>query len=380
MSKMYAKRALFITYSLFNLLECLQIKKKFEKDTECDIILAEGHKGFKQIYESGYLNEYFSNVYYIVGRGMTRYEKMICLFSPGMAYKHWIRGIKDVHIYTDVYFWNPDNLFYLLFMEYNHNKLPLNLHLYSDALTGWFMDSPDENAIDEQYRVYGRRILHKFSKVKYHFKCVNEMDYDFFMYRPELSMIKHNHNIIEVPLIDTNNKDYINYLNGLFSYNPNNVISEKYIFMDGGRASWENIEIHNALIRDFAKIVGRNNFIVKPHPLTDINEYDGCNVKIEQISYPWDLYCLNNSLEDKVLIAFDTSSCFLPAILYGQKPILISVKDVLTTKDGIGYSYGRWKHLIAVSNMETHELKKYTYDEISRLTELIEKGRGDLYD
>lgn len=339
-----SKRNLFIVGSLFNLLLVLQLKRSLFPDEEGDIIIFDGSNGLREISQKSELRKYFKNIYFSETKRNIRINKILSILSPDRAFCNLV-GLDRLPLYTDIYFWNPEETFYYLIMGYEKRKHPYRLHVYSDALSGWFLRTPDED-MPAGYVMYGRLndIIEKYMTRRYGFKQVKDCDFDYYMFSPEKSLADHKHKTVAIPLIDTEDEDFVESVNRIFSFSNEYRISQKYIFMDGASNRWADKRTHDAVINAFAQVVGYDNFIVKPHPRTDKEYYKDCYAQIEEKVYPWDLYCLNHDISDKTLIICDGASAFVPELLYGHNPKLISVRKCIGEIKG-GYPDNVWGHL-----------------------------------
>lgn len=342
-----SKRNLFIVGSLFNLLLVLQLKRSLLPDEDGDLIIFDGSNGLREIREKSELRKYFKNIYFSEIKKNTRINRILSILSPDRAFCNLV-GLDRLPLYTDIYFWNPEETFFYLIMGYNKRMHPYTLHVYSDALEAWFLRTPDEGMSGE-YVMYGRfnNVIKKYMTRRYGYKQVKDFDFDYYMFSPERSLVNHTHKTVAIPLIDPRDEYFVKSVNNIFSYSYEYRISQQYIFIDGASERWADKRIHDAVINAIAQAVGYDNFIVKPHPRTDKEYYKDCYAQIEEKVYPWDLYCLNHDISDKTLIICDGASPFVAELLYGHSPKLISVrKCVGEIKEGKGaYPDSVWEHL-----------------------------------
>lgn len=365
------KKIVFIVSSLFNLILAFHMRTTLLADSACDIVLTDGSNGLKEIYENGTLRRYFTDVFFSSQCQISKLSLLESAFNPGKAYQKLL-GIHNMPEYSDVFFWNPDHTFYFLYMENNRIKQPLRLHVYSDALTGWFLDAPDDD-IPGGVKLY-RRILFLNSFVKkYGFMPVYQMDFDYYMFYPENSMIPHKHKVHAIPSIKRDNKCEIAQLNEIFGFDAEYTINQKYIFIDGPSTRWTDREAHRDYLRELCNLVGENNFLVKPHPRTKAEEYDGYGVNVEKQVYPWDLYCLNHGLNDKVLITYDGAGAFTPSLLYDMHPTLILAREALDPGKE-GFPKEVWNHFCSLVDNGTNRVLYADRNNLQKTIEQIEAG------
>ena len=71
---------------------------------------------------------------------------------------------------------------------------------------------------------------------------------------------------------------------------------------------------------------------MKPHPRVDPNIYTELGIEIFDKDVPWEVYCLNNNIEEKILICTLTSAAVMPYILYGVINQIVSVCDMIPNR------------------------------------------------
>lgn len=362
------KKNVFIVGSLFNLLLVVHMKRTLFCKEESDLIIFDGSKGLREIAKEKELYKYFGNVYFSETNKNILKNRFLSIISPDKAFCNLI-GIKRFPVYTDIYFWNPEETLYYLVMGYGKRKLSYRLHLYSDALEGWFLRTPDED-MPNGYHMYGRysNVIEKYLVKAYGFKQIKEYVFDYYMFAPEKSRIDHTHKVISIPQIDPQDKDFVDFLNKIFSFDSSYRIEQKYIFMDAASDRWGDQKVHDAVINSFVQAVGYENFIVKPHPRSNKEDYQTCNAQIESQVYPWDLYCLNHDISNKTLIIYDGISGFVSELLYGYMPRLISVRKCIGRIEN-GFTNDMYDYLCNLIVGKVSMLNSYDIESIINILE-----------
>lgn len=111
-------------------------------------------------------------------------------------------------------------------------------------------------------------------------------------------------------------------LNRVFEWKENYRISNKVIYF--GSDHLGDLQAEQLKICDEMKCVFHNEFIVKMHPKQTKDEYDSDSYSVyENLEIPWELHCLNDNMENKVLVSIISTACFTPYILFRQEPIVI---------------------------------------------------------
>lgn len=321
------RRYIFLVDSLFDVSIAIRIRRVFFAEDECDIVLSDLGGGLRELYDKGSLSDQFEKVYYADHKRVDRKVRLAGLLDPLSVFEKLL-GIEKSRFYTDVFFWSPTDIFYYLYMGFEQAKRPLKLHVYSDAFEGWFLNAPDDDH-PGGYQLYGAKPLQKFIEKKYGWKMIGEMSYDYYLYFPEYSRIEHTHPTVSVPVWDYKDETQRALLNGVYDFDSAYEIKEDFILLDGPDSRWRSRDEHHAVINEIVKAVGKDNLIIKAHPRTPRELYEGCEAKIEEAVYTWDMYCMNHDIGDKTLLIYDGTSGFLPFLFYDQHPKLVTLRSLL---------------------------------------------------
>ncbi|MCP8617527.1 hypothetical protein [Salirhabdus salicampi] len=157
------------------------------------------------------------------------------------------------------------------------------------------------------------------------FLYVPSMKFNYYVYKPEL--IK-DHKFKKISLKKLNpvekNEKVIKTYNKIFGYKEKYSICNEYKFvyleqdLKTFKISKQNVlEIINVI----SGKCGQENFIVKMHPRSKENIFNG-NI-FNQFSVPWELITLNNKLPNNVLISVLSTACLTPKLLFDEEPIVI---------------------------------------------------------
>lgn len=318
-------KGVILVHSLFNLILALQIRNSIYCDEPFDIVLFDTSEGMNRIYKIGYLNNIFDNIYFVrTKKKISKIRKSIYKYASFLSPQYGIKkilGINKITIYTDIFCWNPDDVFYHFCRYYNFKKRKYNIHLYADALGGFYIDYPHESP---KYKI---GLLNWIDKKIFKYEFIKNMDYDYYMFSPQFFVGKTERKLIEIPKIEK-----VELLNQVFGYEKALMPNEKFILIDES----EDIKIDEEKKKEFIlrikKILGNNNFIIKLHPRTRVDYYDDFDIKVMENTIPWEIYCANNEVDDKVLIVHSSSAALLPIILFGKIPKIYVYFDILEAK------------------------------------------------
>lgn len=314
------KKNIIFVNSLFQLLSALQIRRAMYPEERFDIVLSDGAYGLHEIYLSKSLEDIFDKVYFAdvkekyVLDGQWGLKKACkrkinsarLLFFPGKLFEH----ILDAQIefeYTDVFFWNPDVVFYSFYMESNRRECSIRLHVYQDGVANYYLEAPDSD-IQGGVKLFGIRAANSFLNRRYGFDCIYNMDFDHYLFEPAWYVAENEHSLVEIPKLEKNDETY-NILNSIFRMEQIQEIQEKYIFFDHAYGKDEiDLDLYFEVIDKITNYVGAENFAIKLHPRTNSKFFDSMNVHVITDRYPWELYSLKYNLSSKVLITVMSAS------------------------------------------------------------------------
>ncbi len=341
------KRNLIIVNSLFNLILAIQLKKTLLND-ETDIVISDMTSELERIYDTGILQETFDEVYFANYHNLRNHafsKKYISFFCPKYAIKLLLSG-EELKEYTDIYLWNPDELIYHYLRYLNVNRKKYSVHLYADALGGFTTNVPIET------KRYSSNILNFLDKFIFKYDTISKMKYDYYLFSPQYYIGEKDRELVHIPEINCNDENIVKYLNKVFSYENKNI-KQKYIFLDGAKDGFIDEDENRKIILAMIETVGSENFAIKPHPRTDLNYYNDMKTDIISPSIPWELYCLNTDIENKVIITYCSAAAVMPAILYGKRMKVITYMDLLSSSSSAMEGIRKLFHKV---NQQSHNV------------------------
>ena len=304
-SEIISMKCVIFVNSLMGLISAVQIRSYYYPSCEFDIILSDMVPTLERIYIGGLLKEKFNKVFFVKYKNLSKFNKLLYLISPHI-YVRRVLG-SELSDYSDVFFWNPTLLLHGCINVLDLRKNEYRLHLYGDAIGSYVVDYPFE---DQQFK---NRILNYIFMRNRHFKLIKDLSYDYFIFGSEFFSIETKRKIVDIPQIKN---DDLEYYNRLFSYCEDFGFEEKVVFMDKCHSDeFEDDNFGMKCIIEIARTVGYDNFIVKPHPRQDTSLYDKNMIRKLVVDFPWEIYCLNNTKTDKIIISYGSSALFMPYIL-----------------------------------------------------------------
>ena len=345
--------------SLLGLITAVQIREYIYRDCEFDIILSDMVSELKNIFDNRILEEKFSNVKFIKYKNQKKIDKLLFYVSPKLYMKKLLGD--SFQLYTDILFWNPTLLFHSCIMYLDKKKHHYNLHLYGDALGSYVTDYPFDN---EHFKF---RILNRLLRLVNGFKYVKDLNYDYYVFASEYISFRSKHRIIEIPTVK---EEIVSYYNRLFTYHKKTKINNCIIFMDKQHDDQFKKDDHALkIIQEIIKVMGNEEVVVKPHPRQDIRIYSNDNINILNMKIPWELYCFNNDISDKVIISYGSTALFMPFIFNSkQKYTLINVKTKSKFEEIFENEYGMFIKKFKLKNSNFYDLEN-----IDQLIEILDK-------
>lgn len=312
-------KKLMIINTCFNLILGIQIKEKFLQDDAVDLILGGDSPRLEIVSKNSTLKKIFQDVRYLPYKD--------CIFHhfdviyPERYLKRVLEG--DPPSYSDIYFWNPDKNFYNFLKYYIKCGHGCNYHLYCDAIGGYSKDQPENSEKSRFWRGIKGSIYNYIDKHYYHIYNVGHLDYDYYLFKPELFIKKSNRKMVRIP--DITEKD-MHVFNKVFEY-KHKKIEQRYIFLDTARDRYFD-EVFK-VIRFVSDIVGRDNLAIKLHPRGNAAPYKALDIHVMADGTPWELYCMNGLADNTVIIAPITSAALLPYILMDRQYHVICITDLI---------------------------------------------------
>lgn len=353
------KRMVAFVNGYISLIAVIQIKKVMFPDERFDIVISDLTPGLKKIYDSKVLEEEFEKVYFSQYSSMKRINKAFILFSPNKLIQDIVG--EPLPYYTDIFFWNPTWLFYSYIMHLNTMGREYNLHLYGEALGAYVTDHPIEDPL------FKCNFLDSYLEKKYGYRLVKNMEYDYYVFAQELISFDSDRNIVSIPKLT---QDCIGYLNRVFSYEEHkNKIKEKFIFMDKYHKDEMNNE--NMIISILNRLItslGSESFAVKAHPRQDKSFYLDNDIRSIEMDFPWELYCLNNNIDDKIIISYSSSAMYMPYILSDSDHVSISL-ELKTPFSDIFFN----EYHCFIENLRKRDKKVYCFSSVDGLIRGIQE-------
>ncbi len=294
------KRCLIIVNTIYQLFVVINLKNTYLKDDKVDIILTNNTPSLETIYKKNVLEKIFNKVMFLKKFQKSNKLKLVRIFDKIFRPEEIVKSLKDdLDVYDDYFYFNNNDLFeetLKLLVKRNKN---LKLHIFEDGLISYIRKPL---SISLKTRLICRFVYHYIIKMK---------NIDVYIFKPEYKAYKEEMNVKPIKFSDN-----ISFINEVFGYKECNI-KEKYIFFEECLEFIEDKEEYYNLIDQIAQTVGYDNFIIKRHP-RNVSELSNIKIKILDLDYAWELYCINNDISNKTLITLSSSACTNAAMFFDK--------------------------------------------------------------
>lgn len=318
------RKYLFCCESSFQLFNAINIKMNLFQKEKADLYLSD-QTDFSAIVDKLKQIKIFENVCLINSKPIStrfynsRLEEQIDYFRhPEIL----LDGIPN-HILYDEYFIPIDHIFWklLFYRQLNSTKAPPIIHFYEEGLRTYTMD------------IETKEMNEAFNQNYYGAQSFAKSIVDFYVYEPKLFSNSHYlENVFAIPKVEDMNSEFVNILLHIFpTCKPPD---EKFIFFEESYLGDKCLSNDVQLFDQIAKIVGKENIIVKLHPRNKIDRFSIRGYKVlPNRTTPWEVQLLRGEYANKFFITVSSTASLSPMLVYNQE-----VKSIHLLKMFIGKS------------------------------------------
>ncbi|MGN1119346.1 MAG: hypothetical protein ACI4Q4_03240 [Oscillospiraceae bacterium] len=222
-------------------------------------------------------------------------------------------GIELDKKYTDYFYGHEvlcNKLFYYYLLKVQKDVIP---HSFQEGCSSYLVNSTDQTRIDS--------IDHAYYKEKSLKVCLKDM----YFYNPNL--------LLYTPTTVLKTIDLSNPLIGetvLKIYNPPPIPKEKYMYF-AVSSEYQGVSSNEVELLDMiAKVVGKENIIIKNHPRCSFDKFTYRGYKVMQTSVAAEALCYTPGIRDKVLIAPISTSLMSAQFILQKNFNAILVNELLS--------------------------------------------------
>ena len=299
-------RILLVANSVYQLLTAIHMRCTIWKEREAELIVTDGTPSLRSCLPRLKETGLFSRVIYAAVQELNRRisassDAIDTLFKEQKRTFEWMLD-NELGNYAKVCFANFD-LFTRMLANYYY-AAPCEFVWYEDGFSSYVIDYLKEERAAINRHPEGRRIQDKVERV--------------FLYEPRLAIRKDRIVNCALPKISLQDTDFRNMLNYIFSYTKPES-QEDFIFLEQSFRA-EGIKGNDlAFMKECRDVIGRENFLVKPHPRNTENlPYQMGLSRRCPDSVPWELFLLNEGTANKTIITVCSNAALTGRIVFGM--------------------------------------------------------------
>lgn len=335
-------KALFVCLTDYQLLNSINIKVNLLKDCKADIIIFNNKKGNVELADRLQSTGIFENVYVYSEffTGLHKYLRGITENKKEIGFLKAVNGtVKNICLKVLSLVKNNETI-----IQYKiHNNKALDFSKYNQFFgigTKSFVNECykailkynkcSNNVIDEGLATY---LTDEWSK--------NYPIDKLYVYEPEMLVYKNN-NLVKIPKINTNNKDFVRLINFVFDFNDSDKIDlkdkiiffdqntdpmpkylknagriKKFIFANPYKKHLKEQVVYKTkmdLFKILVKTFNNENIFVKIHPRSNsdyIEDYKKEKAEfLPNVLVPWEVFGCNCKIENNIWITMYSSALF----------------------------------------------------------------------
>ncbi len=318
------KRVLGIVSTPYHLLMFLLLKEIYLKDcTQIDLMVTDKTQYMIDLYQSHTLEAHFQKVYFANGSAIKNpYKSSMQTFWESFIYNKTTELVlgEKLDVYDTIYFSAPHVVDEIV-KEITKTAIKQNRQVsfirYEDGFASYTKEPlPLINTSSGQklYRLFlGYDILQK--------------EKELYLLDPSLvedNVQNSSFSLQKIPytleIMDRVTQTALQ----IFSVKSRSV-KEKYVFLgQGTRNASLNPNTYQSIIMQIADLVGRDQFIMKPHPRGEFDHFDSTIAMYEDAS-PFELALANQTFRDKVFISFYSTACVSGSLLFNNQNRVIFI-------------------------------------------------------
>ncbi len=305
------KRILCAVNSLFQLIVIMQLRKTVFLEDEMDLVISDRLPDSLNIADRFLEEHIFNHVFTIKTQEIT--------YPTSMLKKSFIYFIGNTVPFVFHYLFKniPQNYDFFL---YHNDTLDMQM-LWEYVSKNKHMECI---RFEEGYSMYiqlgnlytkGNRFRNFIGK-----KNLQDITAFAFLFDEELLQVKLKYATKTILPISKGDYKLAEACNKVFAYQPTDFYSQKYIFFEEAFERDGEFIDDIGLVEKIADIVGKENLIIKKHPRTQKDRFRKKGyIVADNISVPWEVMQLNQSLENRVLLTISSGSVLASQLYFNEK-------------------------------------------------------------
>ena len=328
------KKILILVNTYFQIMTAVKLKNTKYVNDKVDIIISDHSVDSEKIYNRIIESKIFNKAYYFKSkedkskRNIKKlYENFCFLLFPDKSLK---KNSIVLDNYDEFIFYNINKFTVLLYDSLYKKNKNLKLIRFEEGYISYLHLN---SGLSKEYNSM-RKLLCKAN-------FLNNITLNY-LYNLDLLIYEPVGKIEKIDNLDRSDKKTINEINKIFDYNSNinKIYNKKYIFFEESFFCDKKGVDDFKLILDIAKIVSKENLLIKLHPRNKINRFEKYGIATNKtIGIPWELIQMNDDFSDKVLLTISSGSVLASKLYFNDniKTFLLfnctdKISDMVTNK------------------------------------------------
>lgn len=312
----------FFCRTPMHILRTIQLKYELFSREICDVYLFDTFPKADAISKRMADTELFSDVLFFHDKDYLKSGKAREL-RTALEPSDFKKKLKS-KIYNEIYLFN----IYGAFNELIYNVLRKN---NTELVVNMVEDGPSIYHIESYDRGFVRRYLYDLVGLKSYLENIN----CWWFSRPELMEALYGGKKKKLPEIHKENVKMVATINNVFDYDYNEdianadfLIMEECYWNDGLLPQNDDFMLYEQL-KEFFK---GKKIVVKLHPRTKHNRFEGRFTTINANGIPWEVYALNMEMNKKILVSLSCATMVSSKLLYGEETYSLLLYPIIEDK------------------------------------------------
>ena len=311
------ERTLGIVSTPYHLIVFMFLKESILKEHQVDLVVTDKTASLAQACEDGGFDSFFGTVYFADARKIKNpYKSSLTTFFESIIYNPTTKAFidKPLKTYDHVYFASPgmpDEIVKEIAKTLILKNRKITFHRFEDGFASY--TKPPLHIVNTDF---GQNMYRKLLGYN-----VCEKENELYMFEPYLAEANVSNTDFTLKKIERNKElidKVIKLLKEMLHFSPKEMTGRILFLGQGTENGAGNVETYRKLIQEIGERVGKDDFVMKPHP-RGVNDDFGDLFQVYQDNCPFELALANGGFEDKILISYYSTACATGSILFQSK-------------------------------------------------------------
>lgn len=303
---------LFIVNSVYQLLNAVNLRMHAYASDTADILITDICPNHSAIAERVRRSGLFSNVYAIESKSVARQQ-----------YRHTVWNVYRFHIdptpllkttgqipankYKRMLTANFDDYIAYLFIILQKANRQIQSIRFEDGGMSYIDDNSCVNSVEK--RIQGLFGIRPLGGIKA----------PLWLYEPSLYSVNDGRRILPMPKLSRDDTEFIGIVNKIFNVKAISPVNARVIFIEASYCADGLSTNDKELIIKCGRLLN-GDMTLKLHPRNGVNRFAGSGIDIMDVDMPWELYCLNHDVSDKLLLSVTSNAVIAPQLFLEKPP------------------------------------------------------------